>query len=234
MALHLLTCSYKLTESSHIVMQTNHIHPSWRDHLLSTLSQTSTSYEIWGSHSDNNQDWCSTKRCHLVGYMVPTFENNYLSLTNKHTHTHARVSRPRKPWSYLATHVLSSLWQTRFHVNLYTSTHKTVTLKCKLTTIHCELCDQNLSSTLEMSKSCNTLFIICNIHHQEHQFRLFYDKLIHYGTSCSNLLKHYLLITFPTCTFNIIYGDFKHWFKIYNPTTLYYTHSHSALHCYYI
>jgi len=62
MALHLLTCSYKLTESSHMGMQTNHIHPSWRDCLLSIISQTSTSYEIWGSHSDSNQDYGVPRR----------------------------------------------------------------------------------------------------------------------------------------------------------------------------
>jgi len=127
------------------------------------------------------------------------YDNNYLSLSNTH------VSQPRKPWSYPATHILSSLWQTRFHVNLHTATHKTATLKC-----HCELCEQNLSFTLETSKSCNTSFTICNIHHQEHQFRLFYDKLNHYSTSCNNLLKHYLLLTFSTCTLNAIYSDFKH------------------------
>jgi hypothetical protein len=224
MALHLLTCSYKLTVIPHGYANQPHT-PIMKRPSSQHPSHTSTSYEIWGSYSDNNQDWCSMTRLTvtIIKTGVPrqdaiwsgTWYQHvriiiYPYQTHTHTHVHAHVSWPRKPRYYPATHVLSSLWQTRFHVDLYTSTHKTVTLKCKLTIIHCELCDQNLSSTLEMSKSCNISFIICNIHHHEHKFRLFYDKLIHYGTSCNNLLKHYLLITFSTRTFNVIYGDFKH------------------------
>jgi hypothetical protein len=186
-----------------MVTQTNHIHPPWRDCLLSTLSQTSTSYEIWGSHSDNKQDysvlwkdaiWLGTRYQHVRIIIYPY-----------QTHTHVYPS-PENHNLILQPMFFPHCDRPGF-MSTYTQQHIKPTLNCTLTIIHCELCEQNLSSTLEMSKSCNTSFINCNIQHQEHQFRLFHDTLIHYATSCNNLLKHYQLITFSTCTLNVIYGE---------------------------